>query len=45
MAVVIDGKEIAKSYRLKLKEEVARLKEQRIQPKLTVVLIDRKSVV
>ncbi|WP_214801000.1 MULTISPECIES: bifunctional methylenetetrahydrofolate dehydrogenase/methenyltetrahydrofolate cyclohydrolase FolD [unclassified Exiguobacterium] len=39
MAVVIDGKEIAKSYRLKLKEEVARLKEQRIQPKLTVVLI------
>ena len=39
MAVVIDGKEIAKSYRLKLKEEVARLKEQRNQPKLTVVLI------
>ncbi|WP_214847753.1 bifunctional methylenetetrahydrofolate dehydrogenase/methenyltetrahydrofolate cyclohydrolase FolD [Exiguobacterium sp. s193] len=39
MAVVIDGKEIAKSYRLKLKEEVARLKEQRIQPKLTVILI------
>ncbi|WP_081776650.1 bifunctional methylenetetrahydrofolate dehydrogenase/methenyltetrahydrofolate cyclohydrolase FolD [Exiguobacterium artemiae] len=39
MAVVIDGKQVAQSYRLKLKEEVARLKEQRIQPKLTVILI------
>jgi len=39
MAVVIDGKQVAQSYRLKLKEEVARLKEERIQPKLTVILI------
>ncbi|MGE6554553.1 bifunctional methylenetetrahydrofolate dehydrogenase/methenyltetrahydrofolate cyclohydrolase FolD [Exiguobacterium artemiae] len=39
MAVVIDGKQVAQSYRLKLKEEVARLKEQRIQPKLIVILI------
>lgn len=39
MAVVIDGKQFAQSYRLKLKEEVARLKEERIQPKLTVILI------
>ncbi|WP_214747611.1 MULTISPECIES: bifunctional methylenetetrahydrofolate dehydrogenase/methenyltetrahydrofolate cyclohydrolase FolD [unclassified Exiguobacterium] len=39
MAVVIDGKQVAHSYRMKLKEEVARLKEQRIQPQLTVILI------
>lgn len=39
MAVIIDGKQVAQSYRLKLKEEVARLKEERIQPKLTVILI------
>jgi len=39
MAEVIDGKEIARSYRMKLKEQAERLKEQGILPKLTVILV------
>lgn len=39
MAEVINGKEIARSYRMKLKEQAERLKEQGILPKLTVILV------
>ncbi|MDY0405615.1 bifunctional methylenetetrahydrofolate dehydrogenase/methenyltetrahydrofolate cyclohydrolase FolD [Virgibacillus sp. 179-BFC.A HS] len=38
-AVVMDGKELAKSLRVKMKDEVAALKEKGITPHLTVVLV------
>lgn len=39
MSQIIDGKELAKSIRLKLKEEVEELKNADIKPKLAVVLV------
>ncbi|GGI41369.1 bifunctional methylenetetrahydrofolate dehydrogenase/methenyltetrahydrofolate cyclohydrolase FolD [Mammaliicoccus stepanovicii] len=39
VAKILDGKEIAKDYRAKLKEEVERLKKQNIVPKLSVILV------
>lgn len=39
MSQIIDGKELAKNIRLKLKEEVEELKNADIKPKLAVVLV------
>ena len=39
MSQLIDGKELAKNIRLKLKEEVEELKNADIKPKLAVVLV------
>ena len=39
MAEIINGKELAKKIRLKLKEEVDELKNNGIQPKLSVIMV------
>lgn len=39
MANIINGKELAQKIRMQLKEEVANLKEQNIQPKLAVIMV------
>lgn len=39
VAKILDGKQIAKDYRQKLKEEVESLKEQGFTPKLSVILV------
>lgn len=39
MAVIIDGKELAKKIRLELKNEVEKLKEKGIVPKLAVIMV------
>ena len=39
MAQIIDGKELAKNIRLKLKEEVEELKNADIKPRLAVILV------
>ncbi len=39
MATIIDGKELAKTIRAELKQEVEMLQEQHIQPKLAVILV------
>lgn len=39
MAEIIDGKELAKSIRLELKEEVEKLKQEGIFPKLAVIMV------
>ena len=39
MAVIIDGKELAKNIRLKLKDEVEELKKAEIHPKLAVIMV------
>ena len=39
MAIIIDGKEVAKKTREKLKNEVKELKEHGIIPKLTVIMV------
>lgn len=39
MAVIIDGKELAKKIRLELKDEVIKLKESGIFPKLAVIMV------
>lgn len=39
MATIINGKELAQKIRMQLKEEVANLKEQNIQPKLAVIMV------
>ena len=39
MAIIIDGKEVAKKTRMKLKNEVQELKEKGINPKLTVIMV------
>lgn len=39
MAIIINGKELAAKIRLNLKEEVERLKEQNIFPKLAVIMV------
>ena len=39
MAKIIDGKELAKNIRLKLKEEVTELKNADIHPKLAVIMV------
>ena len=39
MSKIIDGKELAKNIRLKLKEEVVELKKADINPKLAVVMV------
>lgn len=39
MAQIIDGKELAKNIRLKLKEEVIELKNADINPKLAVIMV------
>ena len=39
MAIIIDGKEVAKKTREKLKNEVEELKEHGIIPKLTVIMV------
>ena len=39
MATIINGKELAQKIRMQLKEEVAKLKEQNIQPKLAVIMV------
>ena len=39
MSQIIDGKELAKSIRLKLKEEVNELKNANIKPKLAVIMV------
>lgn len=39
MAVIIDGKSLAKKIRMELKEEVDKLKEENIYPKLAVIMV------
>ena len=39
MAQIIDGKELAKNIRLKLKDEVVELKKIGINPKLAVIMV------
>ena len=39
MAQIIDGKELAKNIRLKLKDEVIELKNADINPKLAVIMV------
>ena len=39
MSQIIDGKELAKSIRLKLKEEINELKNANIRPKLAVIMV------
>lgn len=39
MAVIIDGKSLAKKIRMELKEEVDRLKKKNIYPKLAVIMV------
>ena len=39
MAIIIDGKEVAKKTRENLKKEVEELKEKKIIPKLTVIMV------
>ncbi|HJJ03846.1 MAG TPA: bifunctional methylenetetrahydrofolate dehydrogenase/methenyltetrahydrofolate cyclohydrolase FolD [Clostridiaceae bacterium] len=39
MAVVLDGKEVARKIRQNLKEEVSKLKEEGISPKLAVIMV------
>ena len=39
MAVIIDGKELAKKIRMDLKEEVTELKNKGINPKLAVIMV------
>lgn len=39
MAIIIEGRKIAASMRMEIKEEVTRLKEQGVVPKLAVVLV------
>ncbi len=39
MSQIIDGKELAKNIRLKLKEEVEELKKAEINPKLAVIMV------
>lgn len=39
MAVIIDGKSLAKKIRMELKEEVDKLKEKNIYPKLAVIMV------
>ena len=39
MAVIIDGKELAKKIRMDLKEEVTELKSKGINPKLAVIMV------
>lgn len=39
MAEIINGKELAKSIRLELKEEVEKLKQEGIFPKLAVIMV------
>ena len=39
MAVIIDGKSLAKKIRMELKEEVDKLKKKNIYPKLAVIMV------
>ena len=39
MAIIINGKELAKKIRLNLKEEVAKLNNKKIYPKLAVIMV------
>ena len=39
MAEIIDGKSLAKKIRLELKDEVEKLKEKGINPKLAVIMV------
>ena len=39
MAEIINGKELAKNIRLELKNEVSKLKEKGIIPKLAVIMV------
>ena len=39
MAIILDGKELAKKVRLELKKEVDELKEKNILPKLAVIMV------
>ena len=39
MAVVLDGKEVARKIRQNLKEEVSKLKGEGISPKLAVIMV------
>ena len=39
MAVLIDGKELARKIRMELKDEVTELKEKGINPKLAVIMV------
>ena len=39
MAVVLDGKEVARKIRQNLKEEVSKLKKEGISPKLAVIMV------
>lgn len=39
MAVILDGKEVARKIRQNLKEEVSKLKEEGISPKLAVIMV------
>ena len=39
MSQIINGKELAKNIRLKLKEEVEELKKAEINPKLAVIMV------
>ena len=43
MAEILDGKKLAKKIRLELKEEVIKLKEKGINPKLAVVMVGDNS--
>ena len=39
MAIIIDGKELAKKIRSELKNEVVELKNKGINPKLAVIMV------
>ena len=41
MAVIIDGREVAKKIKEELKEKVNELKEKGIYPKLAVIMIGK----
>ena len=39
MAIIIDGKELAKKIRQDLKVEVDKLREKKVYPKLAVIMV------
>ena len=43
MATILDGKQLAKKFRLELKEEVEQLKQRGILPKLAVIMVGEDS--
>ena len=41
MAIIIDGKELAKKIRQDLKVEVDKLREKKVYPKLAVIMVEK----